>query len=209
MGEDSETKSIFERIKLFFKKEKLHIKLFDERIKKMFQLAGWGIFIGCVIYWVFYMFIFPMYDAVLYTTYISILLISFTCIFKLESVFLNTITCLTFYGFINITVALIPKVYDFFSLMVAPVLHGSIAIFQLFLVFHPKVPVSKKYLLWGVLFFSIFMVAYDDYYRFNVITILEDIGIPTSFTKAYSFYSLLISAIGIYFYKKRFGILVK
>ncbi|MFX1353540.1 MAG: hypothetical protein ACFFGP_06235, partial [Promethearchaeota archaeon] len=157
----------------------------------------------------YYMFIFPLYEPVLYTTYIAILLISFTCIFKLESVFLNTITCITFFGFTTITVGLIPKVYDFFSLMVAPVLHGAIAIFQMFLVFHPKVPVSKKYLLWGVLFFSIFMVAYDDYYRFNVITILEAIGIPTSFTKAYSFYALIISAIGIYFYKKRFGILEK
>ncbi|MFW9782320.1 MAG: hypothetical protein ACFFFB_08565 [Candidatus Heimdallarchaeota archaeon] len=209
MGESSKAKDLIEKIKVFLKKEKPHIKLFDERIKRLFQIAGWGIFIGCVIYWIFYMFIAQDFTAVLATTYFTVVLISLTCIFKLESVFLNTITCLTFYGFLNITIAFIPQVDDFFTLMVAPVLHGIIAGFQLFLIFHPKVPISKKYLLWGVLFFSIFMVAYDDYGRFSYITGLSElIPFAAEFMKAYAFYALIFSAIGIYIYKRLFGILV-
>lgn len=208
MEESSEAKKIIKKIKSYFKKkERFKIDLFDERIRNLIQICGLIIFTGCVVYWVYIMFFTPNYGALLYTTYFTIILISFTCILKLESVFLNTITCLTFYGFLNITIALITNTVDFLSAIVGPILHGAIAIFQLFLVFHPKVPISKKYLLWGVLFFFIFMATYDDYHRFNVITGLEEV-VPTAFTKAYSFYALLFSSIGIYLYKKRFGIIV-
>ncbi|MFX1269637.1 MAG: hypothetical protein ACFFAK_16880, partial [Promethearchaeota archaeon] len=77
----------------------------------------------------------------------------------------------------------------------------------LFLVFHPKIPMSKRYLLWGVLFYLAFMASYDDYQRINIITGLEQL-ITTDFTKAYAFYALIITSVGIYFYKKKFGILV-
>lgn len=216
MADSSKMKDIVEKVKLFLKKEKPHIKLFDERIKRMFQIAGWFIFIGCVIYWIYFMFFSveaDRYKALLFTTYFTILLISFACIFKLESVFFNTITCLPFFGFLNITIGLIPQVQGstslevFYSIMSAPVLHGVITTFQLFLVFHPKVPISKKYLLWGLLFYIIFIVSYDDFYRFTYLIGLGE-TFPSDFTKAYAFYALLFSAIFIYYFKKRFGLMV-
>lgn len=208
MEESSEGKSIIKKIKSFLKKrEKIKVDLFDERIKSIFQICGLIILTGCVVYWVYIMFFTKDYGALLYTTYLTIILISFTCILKLESTFLNTITCLTFYGFLNITIALIPQTKDIIFAIVGPILHGAIACFQIFLIFHPKIPISKKYLLWGVLFYFIFMPTYDDYQRFNLITGLERL-ITTDFTKAYAFYALLFSSIVIYLYKKRFGIIV-
>ncbi|MFX1498864.1 MAG: hypothetical protein ACFFBH_15170 [Promethearchaeota archaeon] len=207
MVDSSRAKEIIEKIRAFLTRERPHIKLFDERIKRIFQIAGWVMLAGCIIYWIYFMFFTVEYKAVLYTTYFTIILISFTCIFKLESVFFNSITCLPFFGFFNITIGLISQVTDWFSFILAPVLHGAITSFQIFLVLHPKVPVSKKYLLWGLLFYITFMVSYDSFYRFNYIIGLEEI-IPTDFTKAYAFYALLLSVVFIYYYKKTFGLIV-
>lgn len=207
MTESSKSKSVFKKMKLFFKREKLKIELYDERLLKIFKILGLLIFVGCIIYWIYFMFLTDEYGAVLYTTYFTIILISFTCILKLKSVFLNTVTCLTFYGFINITIGMITQVKDFPSLVVGPVLHGTITVFQLFLVFHPKIPISKKYLYWGVLFYIIFTASYDNFQRWNYIIGLTEF-LTNEFTKAYAFYALLFSTIGVYFYKKRFGIVV-
>ena len=207
MGESTETDSKLKKIKMLFKKDRFKIDLFDERIKRVIQILGWLMFFACVGYWIAFMFIIQDFNAVLETTYITIILISITCILKLESVFFNTISSISFYGFLNVTIVFIFNTYSIADLFVKPILHGAIAGFQLFLVFHPKIPMSKKYLLWGALFYLAFMASYDDYHRINIITGLVQL-VTTDFTRAYAFYALIITSVGIYFYKKRFGILV-
>ena len=206
MGDSTETDIKLKKIKMLFKKDTYKIDLFDERIKKIIQMLGWLMFLACIGYWSF-MFTIQDFEAVLHTTYFTIILISVTCILKLESVFLNIITGITFYGFLTVTIGLITVTDSIIYAIVGPVLHGAIAGFQVFLVFHPKIPMSKKYLLWGIIFYLAFMASYDDYQRINIITGLEQI-VTSDFTKAYSFYALVITSVGIYFYKKRFGILV-
>ena len=208
MGESTETNSKLKKLKLLFKRDRIKIDLFDERIKKIIQILGWLILLACMGYWIAFMFIIQDFEAVLHTTYFTIILISFTCIFKLESVFLNTISSINLYGFLIITIGLIPITDSIIFAIVGPILHGTIACFQLFLVFHPKIPMSKKYLMWGFLFYLAFMASYDNYERIaGIVTGLEQI-VTAEFTKAYAYYVLLFSSVGIYFYKKRFGILV-
>ncbi len=207
MGESTEANSKLKKFKMLFKKDRIKIDLFDERIKKIIQILGWLMLFACIGYWILYMFILQRFNELLETTYFTIILISFSCIFKLESVFLNTISCISFYGFLNVTILFIFTIDSIADVFVGPILHGAIACFQIFLVFHPKIPMSKRYLLWGVLFYLAFMASYDDYQRINIITGLWEV-VSTDFTKAYAFYALIITSVGIYLYKKRFGILV-
>lgn len=198
------TEKIYKKINF---KPRLKVNI-DEKVKFYFSIIGWIIIIGCVYYWIHFFIIVRMYEPLVYTTYLNLILIGLTCIFRFESVLLNSISCITFYGFINIAIFMISQVNDLFSLIVGPVLHLSIAVFQLFIIFHPKIPISKQYLLWSFLLFLIFTSSYDSFQRWDVITGLYDI-VPTSFTEVYSFYMLIFSVLGIYLYKRKFGILVK
>ncbi|TFG16164.1 MAG: hypothetical protein EU531_07320 [Promethearchaeota archaeon] len=100
------------------------------------------------------------------------------------------------------------QVVDIFSLIVGPILHLAIGIFQLFVILHKKIPISKRNLLWSFLLFLIFTSSYDSFQRWDIITGLYEV-VPTSFTEVYSFYMLIFSVVGIYLYKKKYGILVK
>jgi hypothetical protein len=212
---------IYEKIKRlikgFYKLKEIHyvdvilkkrVKVdIQEKLKLILFILGWITFIGCVYYWIHFFFIVRQYETLLYTTYLSLILISLACIFKFESLFLNTFSCITFYGFINITFSMIPVVYDIFSLLVGPFLHLAIGVSQIFIVLHRKIPVSKRYLMWSFMFYLIFMSSYDSFQRWDVITGLYDV-VPSSFTMAYSFYMLIFSVLGIYFYKRRYGVLL-
>ncbi|MFX1355886.1 MAG: hypothetical protein ACFFA8_01255 [Promethearchaeota archaeon] len=179
---------------------------FEKREKRIFKITGWIILIACIIYWVFFFFIARQYEPLLYTTYITTILIALTCINEFKSTFLNSITGLTMYGFLNITIAMIPLVKNIVEAFVGPVLHGAIVVFQLYLILHRKIPICRRFLIWGVLFYFIFMSSYDSFHRWDIITGLEHV-VPTAFTMAYAFYALLFSAVLIYFYKKRYGII--
>jgi hypothetical protein len=96
---------------------------------------------------------------------------------------------------------------DFFSILVGPILHGAMGIFQLYIILHPRIAVSKRYLIWGFLFYLLFLSSYDTYQRINIITGQADV-ISELMTMVHSFYTLSLSLIGIYLYKKRFGILL-
>lgn len=181
---------------------------FEEREKRIFKIVGWIIFTACIVYWFYFFFIAHEYEPLLYTTYITTILIALTCINGFESTFLNSLTGLTCYGFLNVTLAMIPQVNNIIELFVGPVLHGAIVLFQLYIILHRKIPICRRYLIWGVLFYFIFMSSYDSFHRWNIITGLERI-IPTAFTMAYAFYALLFSAVLIYFYKKRYGIITE
>jgi len=177
---------------------------FEKREKKIFKIVGWIIFGGCIIYWVFFFFIARQYEPLLYTTYITLILIALTCINEFKSIFLNSISGLTCYGFINITLAMIPQVKNIIGVFVGPVLHGVIVLFQLYIILNRKIPICRRYLIWGILFYFIFASSYDSFHRWNLVTGLENV-IPTAFTMAYAFYALLFSAVLIYFYKKKYG----
>lgn len=201
---EKEPQTVKQKFHTFFQ-EKIPLEKLKE--KRIIEIIGYIILAGCIYYWIHFFFIVSEYEALLYTTYFTLLLISMTCIYKFESTFLNTITSLTAYGFLNISIGFISTTVDFLSLIVGPILHGAICVFQIFIIFHHKIPISKKYILWGILFYSVFTVSYDDINRWNYITGLAPIISP-SFTQVYSFYTLLLSAVGIYFYKKKYGILI-
>jgi hypothetical protein len=188
--------------------KKVEIPSFNKLEKRIIWILGWVIFIACLYYWIFFFFIARFYEPLLYTTYFTLILISFTCIFKFESPLFNTLTCITVYGFINITVGLFFEVTDILNLISGGLLHAFIAGVQLFIIFHPKIYIQRGYLMWGLLFYFIFMSSYDSFHRWNLITGLENV-ISDTFTKAYSFYALWISGIVIYFYKNRHGLVIK
>jgi len=202
------TKNLTEKIykKIDFK-PRLKVDI-NEKIKLGFSIIGWIIIIGCFYYWIHFFIIVRQYEPLVYTTYLTLILIGLTCIFRFESVLLNSISCITFYGFLNIAIFMISQVVDIFSLIVGPILHLLMGIFQLFIILHKKIPISKRHLFWSFLLFLIFMSSYDSFQRWDIITGLYDV-VPTSFTEVYSFYMLIFSVVGIYLYKKKYGILVK
>ena len=188
--------------------KRVRVPSFNKLEGRIIEILGWIIFISCLYYWIFFFFIVRFYEPLLYTTYFTLILIGFTCIFKFESTLFNTLTCITAYGFINITFGLFFTVTDVLNLISGPLLHAFIAGIQLFIIFHRKIYIQKSYLMWGLLFYFIFMSSYDSFHRWNLITGLEHI-ISDVFTKAYSFYALWISGILIYFYKNRYGSVIK
>jgi len=179
---------------------------FSKKQKMIFEAFGWTIFVGCIYYWFFFFVIIHYYEPLLYTTYFTLILIGITCIYRFESLLFNSITCITFYGFINITIGLIFTSTDTFSFIAGPILHAFIATVQLFIIFNKKIPIHEGYLLWGLLFYFIFTSSYDSFQRWNVITGLETI-LSNEFTKSYAFYALWLSGLFIHFYKKRQGLL--
>ena len=179
---------------------------FSKKQKMIFEACGWTILVGCVYYWIFFFFFLHFYEPLLYTTYFTSILIGITCIYRFESLLFNSITCITFYGFINITFGLIFTSTDILNFIGGPILHALIAAVQLFIIFHKRIPIHEGYLLWGLLFYFIFMSSYDSFQRWNIITGLATI-VSDVFTKAYSFYALWLSGLFIHFYKKRQGLL--
>ena len=179
---------------------------FNKKQKMIFEGFGWTILVGCIYYWFFSFVIIQEYETLLYTTYFTSILIGITCIYRFESLLFNSLTCITFYGFINITIGLIFTSTDIPNLITGPIFHAFIAFVQLFIIFHKKIPIHEGYLLWGLLFYFVFMSSYDSFQRWNIITGLETV-LSDVFTKAYSFYALWLSGLFIHFYKKRNGLL--
>ncbi|MHA1669948.1 MAG: hypothetical protein ACTSV5_05145 [Promethearchaeota archaeon] len=179
---------------------------FSKKQKMIFEACGWTIFISCVYYWIFFFFFVHYYEPLLYTTYFTSILIGITFIYRFESLLFNSITCITFYGFINITIGLIFTTTDILSFITGPILHAFIAAVQLFIIFHKKIPINEGYLLWGLLFYFIFMGSYDSFQRWNFITGLATL-VSDVFTKAYAFYALWLSGLFVHFYKKKQGLL--
>lgn len=171
------------------------------------RITGWGILAGCIWYFIFFFFILQQFEPLTYTTYLTLILIGLTCVNKFESVLLNSVTCISVYGFIVISFWFINVTTDLFSLVVGPILHGAMGIFQLYLILHPRIAVSKRYLIWGFLFYLLFLSSYDTYQRLNIITGQAG-SISELMTMVHSFYTLSLSLIGIYLYKKKFGILL-
>lgn len=157
-------------------------------------------------YWIFFFFIVRDLEPLLFTTYITLILISLTLINKFESVLLNSITCISVYGFIMVAIWLATIVKDVGTLIGGPILHGVMAGVQLFIILHRKIALSKRYLFLGFLFYLIFLNSIDQIARLIAETNTEDI-FPEILTSIVSFYVLGITCIFIYLYKKKYGIL--
>ncbi|MFO8020812.1 MAG: hypothetical protein R6U96_19475 [Promethearchaeia archaeon] len=171
------------------------------------EIAGWGIIAGCIAYFIYFSFILQNFEPLTYTTYLTLILIGLTCINKFESVLLNSTTCITVYGFLTISIWFFNVTNDFGTLIVGPILHGAMGLFQLFLIVHPRIPMSKRYLIWGFFFYLLFLSSYDTYQRLNIITGSTDV-FSELMTMVHGFYTLSLSLLGIYLYKKKFGILL-
>jgi hypothetical protein len=186
--------------------EELEEVSFTRKQKMIFEATGWVILVGCVYYWIFFFFFLHYYEPLLYTTYFTSILIGITLIYRFGSLLFNSLTCITFYGFINITIGLFFTSTDFLGIITGPIYHSLIAVIQLYMIFNRKIPIHEGYLLWGLLFYFIFMSSYDDFQRWNTITGWDAL-VSNVFTKAYSFYALWISGLFIHFYKKKYGLL--
>ncbi|MFX1337001.1 MAG: hypothetical protein ACFFDK_00175 [Promethearchaeota archaeon] len=161
----------------------------------------------CIWYWIWFFFIVQQLEPLTYSVYITMILVALTLINKFESVLLNSITSITVYGFIMIAIGSIRVATDIYSFYTGPILYGLIGGFQLFIVLHRKIAVSKRYMFWGFLFYLLFISSFESFTHVNVIIGTEEI-FPELVTAVLSFYILGLTFIVIYFYKKRFGILL-
>ena len=161
----------------------------------------------CIGYWIYNFFIIGDIVSLTHTTYLTLILISLTCINKFESVLLNSFTSISSIGFLLISIFLINSTKDIYTALGGPILHGLMAAFQLYLVINKKIPVSKRYLIIGYLFYIFFLSSYDNFGRLIDIT---ETG--TVFTElmvlVQAFYLFSLSTILIYFIKKKYGMLL-
>lgn len=161
----------------------------------------------CIGYWIYNFFIIGDIVSLTHTTYLTLILISLTCINKFESVLLNSFTSISSIGFLLISIFLINSTKDIYTALGGPILHGLMAAFQLYLVINKKIPVSKRYLIIGYLFYIFFLSSYDNFGRLIDIT-----QTGTMFTElmvlVQAFYLFSLSTILIYFIKKKYGMLL-
>jgi len=174
----------------------------------------------CIGYWIYNFFIIGDIVSLTHTTYLTLILISFTCINKFESVLLNSFTSISSIGFLLISIFLINSTKDIYTALGGPILHGlmaafqlylvinkKIAAFQLYLVINKKIPVSKRYLIIGYLFYIFFLSSYDNFGR--LIEITETGSVFTELmVLVQTFYLFSLSTILIYYIKKKYGMLL-
>jgi hypothetical protein len=184
------------------------VKVFEKKIySTIIQGIGWALFSFCVYRWVLYFFIYEYYRSLTHTTFLTLILISLTCINKFESTVLNSAVSMSFLLFIIVSVLFVPLATDLSTFIEGVVLHGAIAAFQIYVVINKKIAISKKYLLWSFLLYLIFISSYDSFTRIiAAIEVNEDTPIIKMIVQV--FYVLSISTILVYFYKKKFGILL-
>ncbi len=172
----------------------------------LIQLIGWALFGFCVYRWITYFFIYEYYRSLTHTTYLTLIIISLTCINKFESPLLNSAASMSFLLFIIVSVIFVSLATDIFTFIDGVVLHGAIAAFQMYILLNKKIVVSKKYLLWSFLLYLIFISSYDSFAR---IIAAIDMNEETSSIKmtVQIFYALCISTMLVYVIKKKCGIL--
>lgn len=168
---------------------------------------GVGLLGLCVVYWIYFFFIVQDYVPLTHTTYLTLILISLTCINKFESALLNSFVSVSSIGFMLISLFLINSSKDIYTWIGGPILHGVMASFQIYIVLNKKVYTSKRYLLIGFLFYIIFLSNYDDYSRLIEITNMKNLYTELS-ASVQIFYIFILTAIFTYFYKKRYKVLL-
>ena len=171
------------------------------------KIFGYILLSLCIGYWIYNFFIIGDIMSLTHTTYLTLILISFTCINKFESVLLNSFTSISSVGFLLISIFLINSTKDIYTALGGPILHGLMAGFQLYLIINKKIPVSKRYLIIGYLFYIFFLSSYDNFGR-----LIEITETGTVFTElmvlVQTFYLFSLTTIGIYYIKKKYGMLL-
>jgi len=147
------------------------------------------------------------YEGLLTTTFITQIMISFVLIFKFENPYLNSMLALTFYGFFSLCMWLIPVITTVEILVIGFLLHFGIAMFNLFIIVNKNIKCSKHAFYWGALFYMCWTWLYDDLYRLNVMTGVDNI-FPSIATQIHTFYTLFLSLWIHIYIKKRQGALL-
>jgi hypothetical protein len=114
---------------------------------------------------------------------------------------------MSFLLFIIVSILFISLATDMQTFIEGVVLHGIIAVFQIYLVINKKIAISKKYLLWSFLLYLIFISSYDSFSRI-IAAIDKNEQTPIIKMTVQIFYVLSISTILVYFFKKKFGIML-
>jgi hypothetical protein len=147
------------------------------------------------------------YEGLLSTTTITLIMISFTLIFKFDNPYLNSMLPLTFYGFFSLCMWLIPVITTVEMFVAGFLLHFGIALFNLFMILNKNIKCSKRAFYWGALFYMCWTWLYDDLYRLNVMTGVDNI-FPSIATQIHTFYTLFLSLWIHIYIKKRQGALL-
>ncbi len=171
------------------------------------QIIGWMLLASCIYRWIIFFFFYDYYRPLTHTTYLTLIIISLTCIKKLDSIMLNSATCVSLLLFIFVSIIFIPLTNDMSSFLNGFGLHFAIVLFQLYILFNKKVAISKKALVWSFLLYLIFMSSYDSFARINEAIGMSE-NIPEIQLLVIIFYLLAISALVNYLYKKKYGILL-
>jgi len=171
------------------------------------QIIGWMLLASCIYRWIIFFFFYDYYRPLTHTTYLTLIIISLTCIKKLDSIMLNSATCVSLLLFIFVSIIFIPLTNDMSSFLNGFGLHFAIVLFQLYILFNKKVAISKKALVWSFLLYLIFISSYDSFARINAAIGMSE-NIPEIQLIVISFYLLAISALVNYLYKKKYGILL-
>ena len=171
------------------------------------QVIGWMLLASCIYRWILFFFFYDYYRPLTHTTYLTLIIISLTCIKKLDSVILNSATCVSLLLFIFVSIVFIPLTSDLSTFLNGFGLHFAIVLFQLYIFFNKKVALSKKALVWSFLLYLIFISSYDSFARINA-AIRMNKDLPEIQLIVITFYLLTISALLNYLYKKSYGILL-
>ena len=206
---------ITEKLKLLTPSSEKYLEILEPKTKVIDQyefsvgvkIFGYILLGLCIGYWIYNFFIIGDIVSLTHTTYLTLILISLTCINRFESVLLNSVTSISSIGFLLISIFLINSTRDIYTALGGPILHGLMAAFQLYLVINKKIPVSKRYLIIGYLFYIFFLSSYDNFGR--LIEITETGSVFTELmVLVQTFYLFSISTIVIYYIKKKYGMLL-
>ena len=206
---------ITEKLKLLTPSSEKYLEILEPKTKVFNQeefsvgvkIFGYILLGLCIGYWIYNFFIIGDIVSLTHTTYLTLILISLTCINRFESVLLNSVTSISSIGFLLISIFLINSTRDIYTALGGPILHGLMAAFQLYLVINKKIPVSKRYLIIGYLFYIFFLSSYDNFGR--LIEITETGSVFTELmVLVQTFYLFSISTIVIYYIKKKYGMLL-
>lgn len=206
---------ITEKLKLLTPSSEKYLEILEPKTKVIEQyefsvgvkIFGYILLGLCIGYWIYNFFIIGDIVSLTHTTYLTLILISLTCINRFESVLLNSVTSISSIGFLLISIFLINSTKDIYTALGGPILHGLMAAFQLYLVINKKIPVSKRYLIIGYLFYIFFLSSYDNFGR--LIEITETGSVFTELmVLVQTFYLFSLSTIVIYYIKKKYGMLL-
>ena len=206
---------ITEKLKLLTPSSEKYLEILEPKTKVIEQyefsvgvkIFGYILLGLCIGYWIYNFFIIGDIVSLTHTTYLTLILISLTCINRFESVLLNSVTSISSIGFLLISIFLINSTKDIYTALGGPILHGLMAAFQLYLVINKKIPVSKRYLIIGYLFYIFFLSSYDNFGR--LIEITETSSVFTELmVLVQTFYLFSLSTIVIYYIKKKYGMLL-